>query len=43
MSLMGPACVKTRSVMLVDGVGGDVGWMMRLGAINSAESIREDA
>jgi len=38
-----PACVKTRSVMLVDGVTGDAGWIMRPGATNSAESIREDA
>ncbi len=38
-----PGRVKTRSVMLVCGVGGDAGGIVQFGAANSAESICADA
>jgi hypothetical protein len=40
---MGRGRVKTRSVLLVGDVSGDPGRIARLGAANSAESVREDA
>jgi hypothetical protein len=43
MSALGPGCVKTRSVMLMGGVSGDAGGIVRLGAANLAESVRADA
>ncbi len=43
MSAIGPGRVKTRSVMLVCGVGGDAGGIVQFGAANSAESICADA
>jgi hypothetical protein len=43
LASMGPGRVKTRSVLLVGGVSGDPGRIARLGAANSAESVREDA
>jgi hypothetical protein len=43
MAPLGPGRVKARSVLLVGGVSGDPGRIARLGAANSAESVREDA